>query len=99
MTMTQAQLFLKAIDLDPSFSYPYYTLGANLPSGGSIQLLNGTTMTEAQLLSKSDRLNSSLSQAYFNLEPICLVRKRPAAQWNDDDSSAALSKSHQPRSK
>ncbi len=31
--MTQAQLYQKAIDLDPSFSYPYYTLGANLPQG------------------------------------------------------------------
>ncbi len=67
MTMTKAQLYLKAIDLDPSYSNAYYNLGTTLPRGESVKLLNGTTMTKAQLYLKAIDLNPSFSNAYNNL--------------------------------
>ena len=50
--MTQQQLYLKAIELDPDNSYAYHCLATTLPNEGSIQLLNGIHMTKQQLLNK-----------------------------------------------
>ncbi len=93
--MTQAQLYLKAIDLNPSFSNAYNNLELLCPMEGSTQLLNGTTMTQAQLYLKAIDLNPSYSQAYHNLgTALPDGGSTPAAQWHDHDSSTALSQSH-----
>ncbi len=65
--MTQAQLYLKAIDLDPSFSYPYYTLGANLPLWRKHPTSQWHDDDSAQLYLKAIDLDPSFSMAYINL--------------------------------
>ncbi|MGH2613501.1 MAG: tetratricopeptide repeat protein, partial [Rhabdochlamydiaceae bacterium] len=68
--MTQQQLYLKAIELDPRNSMAYNSLGNILRLGGSIQLLNGTEMTKQQLYLKAIELNPTNPTnaiAYTNL--------------------------------
>ena len=62
MQMTQQQLYLKAIQLDPSCARAYVNLGVTLPPHGSIQLLDGTDMTKQQLYRKAIQLDPTLAQ-------------------------------------
>eukprot|EP00029_Vermamoeba_vermiformis_P003578 TRINITY_DN1411_c0_g1_i1.p1 TRINITY_DN1411_c0_g1~~TRINITY_DN1411_c0_g1_i1.p1 ORF type:complete len:559 (+),score=71.45 TRINITY_DN1411_c0_g1_i1:81-1757(+) len=67
LDMTQQQLCLKAIDLDPRYSYPYHHLGFSLPAGRSIKLLNGTQITQQQLYLKAVDLDPEYVFALHHL--------------------------------
>jgi hypothetical protein len=44
------QLYLKAIQLDPTIANAYHNLGITLPTNGKIQLPDGSHVTKQQLL-------------------------------------------------
>lgn len=54
--VTQQQLYVKAIELNPTQANAYNTLGVTLPTGGKVQLLNGTEMTQQQLYANAREL-------------------------------------------
>jgi hypothetical protein len=71
--MTQQELYLKTIELDPRCVLAYSGLAATLPQGGSIKLPGGTVMTQQALYVKA-----------IELDPRCRWQ-HPAIQWNGHD--------------
>lgn len=58
--MTQQQLFLKAISLDPEFALTYECLASSLSKGERVTMLDGATMTQEELYSKAKTLKPIL---------------------------------------
>jgi hypothetical protein len=51
--MTQQELYLKAIELNPRDPKGYHLLSLTVPEEGRIRLLNGKLMTKRELTHKS----------------------------------------------
>ncbi|MFA6038528.1 MAG: hypothetical protein WC748_10465 [Legionellales bacterium] len=66
-TMTDQELYLKAIDLDNKIAEAYYRLAYTFPAEGTIKLLDGTTMTDQELYLKTIDLDNKFAKAYYRL--------------------------------
>jgi len=64
--MTQQQLLLKAIQLEPNLAWLFSALAITLQPGQSIDV-NGTTMNQQQFYVKAIQLEPNLTQAYIGL--------------------------------
>lgn len=70
--MTQLDLLLLAIHLEPQNSLYYYNLGIALPVGATVQLPD-CQMNKQDLFKKSIELNPNFARAY-----LCLGKTLPA---------------------
>lgn len=55
--MTQQELFVKAIKMNPKKIEAYIALGRSLPLGGTIEMDKDTTLTQYDLYRKALELN------------------------------------------
>ena len=65
--MSQQELYLKTIQLDPKCAPAYNGLTNTLPSGGKIMLPDDTEMSQQELYLKTIQLDPKCALAYFNL--------------------------------
>ena len=63
-TMTERQLYLSALHLNPNFSYAYYNLATCLSRDESITLLDGRTLNKQQLLIEAVRCDPDVGDFY-----------------------------------
>ncbi|CAM0117369.1 hypothetical protein [Rhabdochlamydiaceae symbiont of Dictyostelium giganteum] len=63
---SKESLYLKAIDLNPEYSLPYFLLGKEFfaKKNKTIQLLNGVTLSDKQLLMRAIQLGTYQAEAY-----------------------------------
>ena len=77
------QLILEAVDLDPTFAYGFYSLGAFLPKHYThAKLMNGRVLALKDIYLEALRFNCELAPAYNNLA-VCMQSDEETVTLND----------------
>ena len=87
-TLSQKELFLRAISADPNNADAYNNLGWMLPSEGGVTLADGSTMTKSALYKRAISLKPSHSLALNNLG-WTLAKSGPDATTTLEDGTIA----------
>lgn len=83
--MTDRQLYLIAISLDPNDGNAYANLAMTLPLGCSIKLENGTIMNRKELFLKAIKTDPTNAQDYMNMRDALAAKstiRNPSAAPN-----------------